>query len=1187
MAGTPRRQQDATVGEPPDGRGVQPAPAADQAQPLFTALPSGTLTFCFTDIEGSSRLWEQHPQAMPPALARHDSILRTTILAHHGVIFKTAGDGVHAVFTRATDALQAVLAAQRALAAEPWQAFIQPEHGSSPNHATAFALRVRMALHSGVAELRDGDYFGPALNRVARILDLGHGGQVLLSYTAQDLVVDDLPQQTTLRALGEYQLKDLSRPEKIFQLLSPDLPGDFPPLRTFGPPPAAPSMQLLATKLYMPSARANLVSRPRLTERLQAGLAGKLTLIAAPAGFGKTTLVSAWLTRLRNSSHDRDSQFQVAWVALDRADNDPIRFWSYVIGALDRLQPGIGAGAFGLLQSPQPPLESILVALLNSLGTWQANVALVLDDYHLIDTPAIHQALAFLLDHQPPHMHLVLISRADPPLPLSRLRARGELTELRVADLRFGPEETAAFLATAMGVSLSAEAVAALEQRTEGWIAGLQFAALAMRDRTDQDGFIAAFTGSNRFVVDYLVEEVLHHLPRHLHTFLLETSILDRLCGPLCDAVLGVGGSGLDEPGEANSTNTYHPQSTTQAYSQLLLQELERANLFLVPLDDERYWYRYHPLFAEVLRSRLTSGASTTHVAMLHRRASEWFEQRGLLVEAVAHGLISGDPERAARLIEQCAWPVVYRGLIHTVLGWFNALPAAFLHTRPNLYVLHALMLIHTDQLEAAEARLLQAEQSLIPDMPKQLAGSVRGRILTTRANISFYRGDLPASVAFGKQALDLLPESVSITRPAASAFAAQSFLVDGDVTAAIERQVEAVTPAAYEAGNRFVQLRGYTLLAELQVLQGRLQAAATTYRAAAQLAPEPGMLPSMIGSAAYYFGLGNLYREWNDLPAAEQLLGEGMNRAIAAVTANAVYLRQGCIALARLQQARGDHTGALATLQKFAHMGQQRGFDPLVLAHCAAVQAQLVLAQGHLEAALGWAAESGMHAADTPSFARELEHLTLARVLIAQGRSQPTARFLTEAVALLDRLQAAAEAGGRMSSVLEILILRALALAAQSAEIDALTTLERALIFARPEGYVRIFIDQGAPMQALLQEAAARGIMAEYIASLLPAFPEPAEDTKQADAAAGRMPDSAISRSRDLPARSALVEPLSERELEVLRLIAGGHSNQSIADTLIIAVSTVKRHINNIYGKLDVQSRTQALVRARELDLL
>jgi LuxR family transcriptional regulator, maltose regulon positive regulatory protein len=1160
-------------------------------------LPTGTLTFCFTDIEGSTQLWEQHPQAMRVALAHHDTILRQAIQTHAGVVFKTAGDGVHAAFARAADAVAAAHSAQLLLQETDW--------------GELRGLRVRMALHTGAAELRDGDYFGAPLNRVARIMALGHGGQVLLSHATHDLVADELPAQTTLRALGEYQLKDLTRPEPIFQLISPDLPADFPPLRAaVANVGSAQLSNLLTTKLYVPPARSQLVPRPHLLARLDAGLRGKLTLVSAPAGFGKTTLLAEWLQSVERRAQSVEQvqdaptlrstfyALRSAWVSLDAADSDPTRFWIYVIAALDMLEPNSGAAALALLHSPQPPpIEVVLTPLLNALHSLTERAVLVLDDYHVINAPLIHNALAFMLDHLPPRLHLVITSRADPPLPLTRLRMRAELTELRAADLRFTAEETATFLTEMMGIPLSAADVATLETRTEGWIAGLQLAALAMRDRTDHAGFVRAFNGSNRFVVDYLAEEVLGRLPAHLHTFVLQTSVLDRLCGPLCDAVLGLTpderprtkderhaevSKSISNTDQSLSSFVFRP--STDSYSQLILEELERLNLFLIPLDDERRWYRYHHLFAEVIRSRLISGANSTTVATLHSRASAWYEQQDLEVEAVGHALAAGDWEQAARLIERCAWPVTYQGQIHTVLGWFDALPTGFVGARPAFCTLHAQMLMHTNRLEAAETRLQQAEQGLSLDTQQPQERTILGRVLTTRANISFYRGDLAHSIALGQQALDFMPEP-SLAQAAAMAFAGHIFLITGDVTPAVEHQVAAVAPAARAVGNRFVLMRALTLLAQLQMLQGRLHAAAATYREVEQLAPTPDRLRSMIGSAAYYFGLGDLHRERNDLAAAEQLLVDAIDRASGALTANAVYLVQGFIALARLQHARGDTRRALATLEAFADLGQRRGFDPAVLAQAAAAQAQLALARGDLDAAHRWAASSGLHADDDVSFPRELAYLVFACVLIAEGHGDPATPCLHAALALLDRLLAAAEAQGRIGSVIEILVVRALAFNAQREPIKARVALERALTLAEPEGYVRVFVDQGATMAALLAESIERRAQNDpirvYAERLLATFPEAQSVERRAQNNEPFALRSTLERS------NALIEPLSTRELEILRLIAAGHSNQAIADTLIIAVSTVKRHINNIYGKLEVQSRTQALVRARELNLL
>ncbi|NTU83767.1 MAG: helix-turn-helix transcriptional regulator [Chloroflexales bacterium] len=939
----------------------------------------------------------------------------------------------------------------------------------------------------------------------------------------------------------------------------------------------APPHPLLATKLHLPPARPTLFPRPQLFARLQAGLLGKLTLIAAPAGFGKTSLLSAWRATPAGST------LRWAWLSLDAADSDPTRFWSYVIAALGSLQPDREHPALALLHAPQPPpVETVLTPLLNSLSTLPADAVLVLDDYHLIDAPPIHRGLAFLLDHLPPQVHLVLLTRADPPLPLARLRAQGSLSELRAADLRFTAEETAAFLT---GLPLSVEDIATLEARTEGWIAGLQFAALAMRDRADLSGFVQAFRGSNRFVVDYLAEEVLARQPPHLQAFLLQTSILDRMCGPLCDAVL-LGPDEVPHAGRPLDTLPLEPP-VPAAYSQSLLAELERANLFLVSLDDERHWYRYHHLFGELLRQRLASGAAPTVVATLHRRASAWFERQDLGVEAIEHALAAQDWAQAARLIEQHVWTVMFRGQIFTMLDWFRTLPAAVMDVRPTLYVLQAVMLMHTRQLDAAEARLRTAEACLRPETPADLRLLVQGMVQTTRATIGFYQGDLPRCVTHARQALTLLPEMASIPHTAARGFAALSFLVSGELGPAVEHQLAEVASVARTADNRYVVLRVIILRARLQMLQGRLRAAAATLRQAAEVAPENGGVQRLIGSEGYYFGLGDLYREWNDLGTAEGLLRTGMERALGEWTTNATLLGQGVIALARLQQAVGDPAGADATLERFAALGQEHAFDPLVLARAAALRAQLALGRGALDMAERWARASGLGIDDEPAFLREAEYLALARVLIARGRTSVPEQ-IPAALQLLERLRAAAEAGERTGSIIEILSLQALALQAGGDAPAARDALARALALAEPEGYVRLFVDEGSPMAALLETYATMhagdGAPHQHYANrLLAAFDAPpmhAAERMQPATSATALSPAALG-------LAPLVEPLSARELEILRLIAGGHSNQAIADALIIALGTVKKHINNIYGKLAVQSRTQALARARQLGLL
>jgi len=902
---------------------------------------------------------------------------------------------------------------------------------------------------------------------------------------------------------------------------------------------------LLSTKLHVPRPRAQLVSRSHLTKRLQQEAERALTLLSAPAGFGKTTLLAQWFA---------ESGTPVAWLSLEAEDNDPTRFLSYLIAALQTLDSQIGTTALALLRTPQPPSpETVLAVLTNDLVERDGDdFALVLDDYHVITADPLHRGMTFLLEHLPPQLHLILATRADPPLSLTRLRAGGQLAELRAADLRFGATEVSAFLQGVMGLDLPHEAITTLERRTEGWIVGLQLAALSLQGRTDVSAFLATFTGSHRYVLDYFSDEVLVRQPAPVQQFLLHTCILERLSGPLCDAVTG------------------------QEGSQAMLEALERANLFVVALDEERGWYRYHHLFAEMLRRHLQQREPPL-LPVLHRRASAWYEQHSLPAEAVQHALAVPDFELAARLIEPIVVPVAFQGQISTVLGWMNALPEALVRTRPFLCIYHARLLVYTNQLEAAEARLREAERGVQTGLPAEQARTILGWVLSTRASIAGLSGDLPHAIPLAHRALELLPQAevippVGVPPVGAIITAARAYELSGDVTPAIEHEVATAVASIRVSDNLFAIVGSITLLAHLHVLQGRLRQAAATYAQVVQAVPRPEVLHTLFTSLYYYFELGDLLREWNELDAAERHLAQGMALVNETLTVEPFVAIRGHIALARLEQAHGNTREALATLDALAHLAQQRHFPPHLVAQGAAVRAQLELAQGNVAAAIRWANSSGLSSEDEDlPYPREGEYLALARVRIAQARNDPASPFLQEVLRLLDRLLQDAETKARMGSVLEILVLRALALEAQGNRTGALSTLERVLVLAEPEGYIRLFVDEGTPMRALLRHAYARSIVPGYVSTLLKAFGE----------------QNVSNLPLTSPRPSPLAEPLTEREREVLQLLLEGASNREIARCLVLSVNTVKRHVYNLCGKLGVQSRTQAIIRARALNLL
>ena len=917
---------------------------------------------------------------------------------------------------------------------------------------------------------------------------------------------------------------------------------------------------LLATKLYLPRPRLNLVPRPRLTARLNQAQTLPLTLLAAPAGFGKTTLLSEWIPT---------SEQCVCWLSLDDGDNDPVRFWMYFVAALQTLDAQLGANALALLRSPQPPpVESILTPLINDLSTFHDRFSLVLDDYHAIMTQAIHVSVASLLDHLPPNVQVVITSRIDPPLPLARLRARGHLAELRAADLRFTPDEASAFLNDVMGLKLSADEVAALEARTEGWIAGLQLAALAMRDRDDAAGFIASFTGSNRYILSYLVEEVLNRQPEHVQTFLLHTSILDRMTASLCDAVLGKDEDVRMKDEGTRFGFTPHPSS-------FILDYLEQSNLFLVPLDDERRWYRYHHLFGEVLRGRMQA-AHADRVPELHTRAAEWFERDGWVAEAIRHALAAKDWERAVRLIAQTADATAFTsGQLNTVFGWLQVLPPAVLRAQPRLSLTRAWMLLNAGSIEAVEEHLVDAERASTALEAAQ-ARTFQGEIAALRAVAASYRREISRTIELCRQAFELLSEDNAFLRAAVAHALGIAYRFSGRVVEASQAFSDAIA-LGRAAGNFYIMMDSVTNLASMQMIHGRLHAAAQTCREALQFADEQTESGGhqLFDAGFAHIRLGAVLLEWSDLDTAAWHVAKGIELGRQGGNLDIVMTGHGF--LARVKQAQGDPAGASAAMRTIEQMAPAFHNRFLVI-EVGAFGARLSLARGDLESAAHWARDYAAFTDADPAYLGEFAKIAVARVHLVEKR-------FAEALELLERLRADAETAERIGSAIEILALEALTLEAQGEHVQAVTTLERALALAEPEGYVRLFVDEGEPMKKVIgnwrleigrtaRHETARRLLV-YTEKLLAAFGPPPQLPVTHD----QSPRPGL--------QSPLVESLSEREIEVLRLIADGLSNREIAEQLIVGTGTVKTHINNIYRKLDVKSRTQAIHRARELGLL
>ena len=916
---------------------------------------------------------------------------------------------------------------------------------------------------------------------------------------------------------------------------------------------ADPPDGLLATKLHLPASRPGFVTRPRLVGQLDEGLARTLILVCAPAGFGKTALLADW---------SRQSRRSLAWLSLDPGDNDPVRLWRHVIAAVDRVRPGVTQRTSRLLGPPAPAsFDGLVGALINELVSQpdEDEVLLVLDDYHLIESDVVHGSLTFLLEHLPPRVHLVLSARADPPLPLARLRAAGQLAELRTADLRFTGEEAAALMHEVLGpdLPLAEASVTALDARTEGWAAGLQLAALSLRGHPDADRFIASFSGSHRYVLDYLTEEVLERQSVDLRTFLLETSVLERLSGDLCDALTG------------------------RADSQAMLEAIERENLFLVPLDEVRGWWRYHHLFADLLMIRLRQ-ERPARLHELHRSAAEWHEKHGLADDAVRHALAAGDARWAARLVEHYADAIMQGSREATLRRWLAALPAELIASRPRLLLARSRVALLKGDLSVLEETLDAAERAFAkgPDEPYESSvgrtgswiANVPATIARGRGALAEFRGDADSALAFGRRAVALVGEGEHMLAALSRAMLGRAELLSGRLDDA-EQSFSDLIERPHSTAQATVVAWASHYLGQVQQARGDLDGAGATYRRAHELTPTSGQSASLTAAIAY-LGLAEVAYQRDALDDASGHLREGI--PLCRQIGDPRLLSSVLATLAWIRQSRGDPAGARGAMSQA--MDVELGSEVVDLINpVPARRARLLLMQGDGEGAAAWTAQRELSAADDPAYAWEPAYLILARVLLVQR--QPA-----EALGLLARMHAGAAKQGRTGSLIEIQALRALASADRGDEAGAVALLTEALALARPQGYVRIFADEGPAMGVLLgrllahQRSAQAGgdVPAEYVGQLMAAIEPDAQ----------RPPGTALARPGSVIV-PGLIEALSEREMEVLRLLAAGKANREIAEELYVTLHTVKKHITHILGKLGAANRTEAAARARELGLV
>jgi ATP/maltotriose-dependent transcriptional regulator MalT/class 3 adenylate cyclase len=1081
----------------------------------------------FTDIVGYTSLMQKDENKAIKIRKRHRDILEKSIQTHNGQLVQYYGDGTLSTFGSVIEAIECSVKIQQELQKEP-------------------IIPLRIGMHIGDIVYSDDGIYGDAVNVASRIENLSVSGGVLISEKVYDEIKNQHEFSTIL--VGEFKLKNVESPIELFAITNEGL--KVPEKKAHKSLKLetelnVPETQypILETKLYVPPSRPDLVKRTHLFDRMNKDTNRKLTLISAPAGFGKTTFISEWISQ---------NEIPAGWISLDKGDNDYVQFIHYIIAAFQNFDSNIGEPALIMLQSAQQPsIELIMTNLIKEITNIPYDFVLVLDDYHLIDAKQVHSIVEFLIDHQPTQMHLVITTRVDPPLQLARLRVRNQLAELRAIDLSFLTNEISDFFNKVMKLGLSIEEINILENRTEGWVAGLHLAALSLQGRDDKPEFIKTFAGDDRYIVDYLAEEVLNSQPAHIRIFLLQTSILNRLSEPLCDFV------------------------TNKKGSQQILDELERTNMFIVPLDNKRNWYRYHHLFADLLRQRLQK-TENEQIKHLHLRASEWFKEHGYYSESIEHSLSAEESEMAASLMEENLDAIWKHGEHTKFKKWLDKLPIDLLYSKPQLCIFQAWYLFAGGQYEAAERVLKSSEDSLNssdcsksgtkqPDLDPILDYDklkFLGRAAAVRAFMAAHKGDVSGIIHYAQKALDILPEKDFSWRSSVAIVSADAQGFKGDMNAAYKARLKA-WKVCEDSGDIY-----FTMIAALKVAitlraQGRLQETVKICEEQMQFAKQNG-----IGQTV---GVGWLLAIWGEVLVELNNLDEALNYANKGVKmtedgGDLASLGWSYLCLVRILFSRGDLSLAEDTIQRCNNINAKFDMPPWITNLIAGWQVRIWLKQNNFEAISQWVEERELKTnwefkiSNEMNYFLLIDYIVLARFQFAQGKLDDTS-------VLLQRLHELAKKKGRNEKLIEILILQSLVFRTDNNLTQSMTSLERALKLAEPEGFIRIFIEEGKPIAELLEKilASKKDIPRAYVKKLLSAF----------------------SLQRQVKTESGYVEQISERELEVLRLIAGGLSNKQIMDELFISLSTVKTHIMNIYNKLNVHSRTEAIIKAKDLNLL